>query len=61
MFCLGVEYAASNDLSRPNGDAEKYGFRPATIKAERQSFSALPLDPLLGKATKLTVSVSLNG
>jgi hypothetical protein len=67
--------AYQNDITRANGDAEraagslparyayaeKYGFRPATIEAGKQSFSALPLDPLPRKATKLTVSVSLNG
>lgn len=67
--------AYQNDIARAQGDAErasgslparyayaeKYGFRPATIEAGKQAFSALPLDPLPKKATKLTVSVSING
>jgi hypothetical protein len=67
--------AYQNDISRAQGDgeraaeslparyahAEKYGFHPATIEPGKLAFSALPLDPFPKKATKLTVSVSVNG
>jgi hypothetical protein len=52
---------AAGTLPARYSRAEKYGFRPATIEAGKMAFSALPLDPLPKKATKLTVSVSVNG
>jgi hypothetical protein len=52
---------AAGSLEGRYASAEKYGFRPSTIEAGKQTFTAMPIDELPAKATNLTISVNVNG
>lgn len=70
-----AQQAAANNMAQANRDgaraaaslpneyaiAEKFGFRPLTITPAGQAFDSLPLDKLPRKATKLTISATVNG